>query len=481
MDKNQIPQILGQCQSLLENGASEDEYSKALSLLGSIVQATGLDMAFRQQIAQEAGILDQCIDIISNSLLVDFSSSREEELYVRLLRGLNLFTRNIVASSPTVVDLPLLLLNIQHFLSKVDQTNPFFLRCFVSYLEILANLVLQHGADFKCNLALVSDTFKPAVLDIISCNDSCMVPFLISCKGFVQKENVAALLKEELHQPLLSFLLQRAFTFLNVEEVDLSADAVLGIFENIFSNESCEKWLLSMQEHEDFGRILKLSQLVTTHREDWDNYQCLAIMGWAFTFLKIWAESASVLLLASEYDKDALSNVHSKLVVVLDIMADLGKFHSAKQFLEHYNVLDTLVPLLRATHENTKARTMKDKASLDGKKFPMVKSLIIEIMAFACHKSFKSQEKIRELHGLEVVLSSCIIDEDNPYIKERSILCLKFLLENNKANQDFVAQLEAKEVVDDTALHQAGYEVEMSDGKVKLRKLAETNESNGEK
>ncbi|KAM9886264.1 hypothetical protein OXX79_014309 [Metschnikowia pulcherrima] len=76
---------------------------------------------------------------------------------------------------------------------------------------------------------------------------------------------------------------------------------------------------------------------------------------------------------------------------------------------------------------------------------------------------------MRELHGLELILSNCVIDEDNPYIKEHSVLCLRFVLQENQRNQEFVASLEAKQVVNADALSEAGYEVSIKDGKVKVR------------
>lgn len=57
-------------------------------------------------------------------------------------------------------------------------------------------------------------------------------------------------------------------------------------------------------------------------------------------------------------------------------------------------------------------------------------------------------------------------------IKERCILCVRHLLEGNAENQAFVAQLEAKEVVSDDALKEAGYETELVNGKLALKKTA---------
>ena len=55
-------------------------------------------------------------------------------------------------------------------------------------------------------------------------------------------------------------------------------------------------------------------------------------------------------------------------------------------------------------------------------------------------------------------------------VKERAIVCLKFLLANNLGNQKFVRDLEAKSSVDDEVLKDVGLEVEIENGKVSLKK-----------
>lgn len=68
------------------------------------------------------------------------------------------------------------------------------------------------------------------------------------------------------------------------------------------------------------------------------------------------------------------------------------------------------------------------------------------------------------------MLSNCIIDNNNPFIKEQAIVCLKYLLQKNPKNQQFVADLEAKKVVDDQVLLEVGYQVEVIDGKVAVKR-----------
>lgn len=61
-------------------------------------------------------------------------------------------------------------------------------------------------------------------------------------------------------------------------------------------------------------------------------------------------------------------------------------------------------------------------------------------------------------------------------IKERSIICLRYLLENNKENQALVAKLEAKSSVTEEALQEAGLETEIIDGKIGLKKKKKIEE-----
>ncbi len=49
---------------------------------------------------------------------------------------------------------------------------------------------------------------------------------------------------------------------------------------------------------------------------------------------------------------------------------------------------------------------------------------------------------------LEIVLSNCAIDDNEPFIKERSIMFLKYALYKNQENQEFVAKLEQRTAVD---------------------------------
>lgn len=52
------------------------------------------------------------------------------------------------------------------------------------------------------------------------------------------------------------------------------------------------------------------------------------------------------------------------------------------------------------------------------------------------------QNQIRPLGGIEAVLNCCSYDEHNPYIREHAIMCLRFLMEGNRENQERIRALE---------------------------------------
>lgn len=457
---------------LLLDGGQESAFAKALQNLGPLIQVSAQNEQFRREIALDNALVNSCLETLTNSLLIEFQDEDSEIMYVRLLRGLLLLIRNVAVSVDITPDITLLLLNFQHFNLKIRPSNPFYVRCFAAYIEVLANFLLSCRANQTCNILLVSHTFDN-VLDVIKDEQTLMRPFTAFLDCILENEdNTSALLIDETNLCLRNFILEEGIK-LSITQ-DVSDDRLVKIFEKLITNKSFKNWTEGMVDSEDFISILKVAQLVATSGTEWSNFQCTVIMEWSFAFLVSWSEKATELLCSKEVSPE-LNSLHTKLLMVLDIISDLLKFHLAKQFLEHYNALDVLIPLFRAAHENSEIQTMKTKnthtaGEQQSKKFPMVKSLIVEIMAFIVHESFESQEKVRELHGLELLLSNCIIDENNPFIKERSILCLRFVLEKNPKNQEFVAQLEAKKVVDDQALRDAGYEVEVDDGQVRLKK-----------
>lgn len=81
-----------------------------------------------------------------------------------------------------------------------------------------------------------------------------------------------------------------------------------------------------------------------------------------------------------------------------------------------------------------------------------LKKLIVLVLSSLVWKSSTVQRQIREYDGVECILSCTNYDGHNPYIKEHALMCLKFLLEGNKENQEIVRSLEARGVANQAEL-----------------------------
>jgi palmitoyltransferase len=125
-----------------------------------------------------------------------------------------------------------------------------------------------------------------------------------------------------------------------------------------------------------------------------------------------------------------------------------------------------------------------------------LKKLAVLVLSSLVWKNKHVQDQIRPLGGIEAVLNCCSYDEHNPYIREHAIMCLRFLMEGNKENQDRIRALERQTQekskgaapsepatptspskapvnvrVPDEVLDQQGYETYMDNkGQVMLRK-----------
>lgn len=99
-----------------------------------------------------------------------------------------------------------------------------------------------------------------------------------------------------------------------------------------------------------------------------------------------------------------------------------------------------------------------------------LKKLVVLVLSSLVWKSPIVQDQIRKYGGVEMVLACCNFDSNNPYIREHAIMCLRFLLEGNRENQEIVRVLEPRRGVPDEVLDKRGYETYIDEkGKVGLR------------
>ena len=99
-----------------------------------------------------------------------------------------------------------------------------------------------------------------------------------------------------------------------------------------------------------------------------------------------------------------------------------------------------------------------------------LKKLVVLVLSSLVWKSPTVQNQIRQYGGVEMVLSCCNFDANNPYIREHAIMCLRFLLEGNRENQEIVRVLQPRQGVPDEVMDKRGYETYIDEGgKVGLR------------
>ncbi|ODV93644.1 hypothetical protein PACTADRAFT_51417 [Pachysolen tannophilus NRRL Y-2460] len=270
------------------------------------------------------------------------------------------------------------------------------------------------------------------------------------------------------------------------EDKDLEEDQILvvALFTKISMHESCIKlWQRISQDFELSIIFLKTAQLILTNKENFENYQLTSCLAWVLQVYDDLSKRVIDILTSSSSSSSSSSSLEPlnlQIFYILDILTNLGNFNHARIFLNHYGYLEKFLNFLKNLDENIKTKkTLKEQESISTNqtqtidiKFPRCKSLLIEILTLLVFENFQNQEQMRKLHGLEVILNNCNIDYNEPFIKERSIMCLKYLLLNNQENQNFISKLEAQKpsAFGEAALEEAGYEIELVNGKVGLKK-----------
>ncbi|KAG7882453.1 hypothetical protein KL935_001609 [Ogataea polymorpha] len=280
------------------------------------------------------------------------------------------------------------------------------------------------------------------------------------------------------------------FTEEQLEQLEIVS---LSMYVNMVSHEGLGPFLIkaasSGNDEQAIVELLRTFQIILTSKENgWDKLKLVNIVAWLMDYFKFTAREASALLEKKEPDdneKARLSRLHSQTISVLDSLSSLTQYDEVRQMLNHYHFLSDLIPFFRVVERNTFKKKLKDdQAPPHAKYFPQVKLIIVEIITALVYENFENQELMRNIHGLELILNNCNLDAHEPFIKERAILCIKYLLQDNPRNQEFVAKLEAKgtsiDPENEAILEQAGFEVNIEDGKVKLKKstrLAELEQS----
>ncbi|XP_074273069.1 uncharacterized protein LOC141596726 [Silene latifolia] len=86
---------------------------------------------------------------------------------------------------------------------------------------------------------------------------------------------------------------------------------------------------------------------------------------------------------------------------------------------------------------------------------------IVAVIGNCAYGRKNVQDEVRQKNGVILLLQQCVIDEDNPFLREWGIFCAKSLLEGNAENQQVVASLEMQGTVDLPQLADIGLRAEV--------------------
>lgn len=414
-----------------------------LASLTAIVSLATHDSVTRSQINAAA---PQLHDLIQNP--------PADSQQLRLFRGILLAIRNTVVDS-NEFDMAHVVSSLCKFrkmanLGELDVENDIYAKTLVVYYQIMANYCQSTAPNDERILHLAS------LVDHVT--DECVLPALLAIRSLLNPDQIYQILTTPDGHKILDFLTQFAVT-------DSPTDTEMVYIECwqlIMAHETFGRWIKTHRKQ----KIMKILQIGITSKEDWNNHQLIAILSWLFEEYKFMNTETIKYFENSDYNE--LETIHYNILIVLDCISELCKYNIVKDFMINYKIIETLIPLLGAIHTNIQPKNIT-KQSENAIDFPHVKSIIIEILSYLVFDNFESQELVRECHGLELILSNCIIDDNNPFIKERAIICLKYLLANNAENQKLVASLEAKREVDANVLEEIGPELNISDGNLRLK------------
>ncbi|KAL1360292.1 hypothetical protein AAHE18_04G167400 [Arachis hypogaea] len=145
---------------------------------------------------------------------------------------------------------------------------------------------------------------------------------------------------------------------------------------------------------------------------------------------------------------------------------------SVVDVLFSYGFIELLLSLLRDLEPPTTIRkVMKQFENQDGigasssslKPCPYrgFRRDIVAVIGNCAYRRKHAQNEIRQQNGILLLLQQCVIDEDNPFLKEWGIWCVRNMLEGNEENRRVVEQLEYQGTAEVPELAALGLRVEV--------------------
>ncbi|XP_039114107.1 ataxin-10-like isoform X2 [Dioscorea cayenensis subsp. rotundata] len=88
---------------------------------------------------------------------------------------------------------------------------------------------------------------------------------------------------------------------------------------------------------------------------------------------------------------------------------------------------------------------------------------VVSVISNCLYRRKQVQDEIRRKNGIPLLLQQCVVDEDNPFLREWGLMAIRNLLEGNTENQREVAQLELQGTVNTTEIAELGLRVEVDE------------------
>lgn len=418
---------------------------------------------------------------IHDILKAEFDTEDESRciMLLRVQRGLVIFLRNILINSSidAYMTLECFCLHWNRILLYQTQNLQYWGgKTLNSYMELLANLLnkdLDFGAinDYTDTFLALNATHKAWM------SSEFLHPFTIFLKNWSAEADFSIHIMAMADTSLLDMLIEKTNHLQKKSKLSMFDENFIHIMLPIISHDSFVEFSLNYQNThtvESFTAFIKACQLVLT--SDFNlSPRVHKYLNWTRRMLLLVTEETKRILdAATAIGK--IEAINNQTTSVLDIMSHI--LQSAAAVDHKDEIVETLGRLLKETHQKCAVKSLRNESSTrrEGVVYPNVKSLCMENIGYLCFKDPRVQDKLRESHILEIILSNCIIDDYNPFLKEYSIVCIKYALENNQSNQELIARLEAKQVVDDSILEKTGYRAVIENGEIKLQS-GENNES----
>jgi len=152
-------------------------------------------------------------------------------------------------------------------------------------------------------------------------------------------------------------------------------------------------------------------------------------------------------------------------VRILHILANVtGLWEHYTRITHNTPFLECVVKVLNEinSQQPIKFDQPKEEVTPDGS-FAIRRELIRIITNMSCNNK-AHQDKVRVLGGVHTILNHCVVDKQNPYLPQWSIVAIRMLTDNNQENQDIIRSLQSTGIVQDKEMEKLGIEVLKMDG-----------------